>query len=102
MPTPDAAALSTYRKPNADQADAVISVVKAMVSAHTRGEGFTEGEPNDELGAVILSASARLIANTAGLSNEAMGAFQIGYGRGDFGFTLPELMVLNRYRKRAR
>ncbi|CAJ1504170.1 hypothetical protein [[Mycobacterium] holstebronense] len=100
MPTGDDLAAYTGTPVSAAQATAVIGVVKAMVSAHTRGVGFTDGEPNDELSSVILSASARLLMNTAGLQQEAMGALQVRYGDA-FGFTLPELMVLNRHRRRA-
>lgn len=100
MPTPDDLAAYTGMPVSATQAAAVIGVVKAMVSAHTRGVGFTDGEPNDELSAVILSASTRLLMNTPGLQQEAMGALQVRYGDA-FGFTLPELTVLNRYRKQA-
>lgn len=100
MPTADDLRAYTEAPVSVGQATAVIGVVKAMVSAYTRGVGFDGGEPNDELSAVILSASARLIANTAGLIQETMGAFQVRHGDA-FGFTLPELAVLNRYRRRA-
>lgn len=85
---------------SSDQAAAVIGVVKATVSAHTRGVGFTEGEPNTELSAVILSASARLLANTSGAVREQMGALEVQHGV--FGFTLPALGILNLYRERAK
>lgn len=100
MPTADDLAAYSGRTVSATQAAAVIGVVKAMVSAHTRGVGFADGEPNDELAAVILSASTRLLMNTPGVQQEAMGALQVRYGDA-FGFTLPELTVLNRYRKQA-
>jgi hypothetical protein len=104
VPTPSAENLTNYTGTpvSADQAAAVIGVVKAMVSAHTRGIGFTEGEPNTELSAVILSAAARLLVNTSGLAREQMGALAVQYGSAAFGFTLPELGILNRYRERAR
>lgn len=100
MPTGEHLRDYTGSPVSATQADAVIGVVKAMVSAHTRGVGFTDGEPNDELSAVILSASARLLATTSGAVQESMGALQVRWADA-FGFTLPELTVLNRYRKRA-
>ncbi|WP_067852158.1 hypothetical protein [Mycolicibacterium wolinskyi] len=104
MPTPTSTDLAAYTSTTvtADQATAVIGVVKAMVSAHTRGVGFTADEPNDELSAVILSASARLLANTSGVVREQMGGLEVQYGSAAFGFTLPELGVLNRYRKMAK
>lgn len=79
----------------------VIPVVTAMVKAYVRGGAGWEA--NDEEEAVILSASARLTANsyqipidrTAGadFSQSLRGAFN--------GWTTAELAVLNRYRKRA-
>ncbi|WP_158726388.1 hypothetical protein [Tomitella fengzijianii] len=75
-----------------------VTVVTAMVRAYTRGGGFTGSEANDELGAVITTASARLVANPEQLSVD-VGAVSI---RGGFqGFNLAELFVLNRYRVRS-
>ncbi|MUL80508.1 MULTISPECIES: hypothetical protein [unclassified Mycolicibacterium] len=103
MPTPTSTDLIDYTGTpvSAAQATAVIGVVKAMVSAHTRGAGFTDGEPNAELSAVILSASARLLINTSGVVREQMGALEVQYGSAAFGFTLPELGILDRYRMKA-
>ncbi len=41
----------------------VAPVITAMVASYTRGRGFDDDEPNDELAAVITTASARLVAN---------------------------------------
>jgi len=78
MPTPTPTALADYTGTtvNATQATAVIGVVKAMVSAHTRGVGFTDGEPNDELSSVILSVRARLLMNTTGTVRERWADFR--------------------------
>lgn len=99
---PDADDLRAYidAPVSAGQAAAVIGVVRAMVSAYTRGVGFDNGDPNDELSAVILSASARLLATTSGAIQESIGPIQVRWADA-FGFTLPELAVLNRYRRRA-
>lgn len=87
---------------SADQASAVIDVVTALASAYTRGQGFTEGEPGPDVRAVILSASARLIADTSQImSEEAMGPFSVSYRAGFDGWSVAELAVLNRYRARA-
>ncbi|MHA3019522.1 hypothetical protein ACXPWS_04535 [Mycobacterium sp. BMJ-28] len=102
MPTPAELSAYTGRTVTVEQATAVLSVVRAMVSAHTRGVGFTNGEPNAELSAVILSSAARLLMNTGGLESEQMAAFVVRYGAEAFGFTLPELVVLNRYRVKAK
>ncbi len=75
-----------------------VTVITAMVRAYTRGGGFNNTEPNDELAAVITTASARLVANPEQLAVD-VGAVSI---RGGFqGFSLAETFVLNRYRKRA-
>lgn len=39
----------------------VAPVITAMVRAYTRGRGFDDDEPNDELAAVITTASARMV-----------------------------------------
>lgn len=68
-----------------------------MVRAYTRGGGFTP-DPNPELEAVIVTATARLLANPEQIAT-GVGSVQI---HGGFkGFNLAELAVLNRYRKRA-
>lgn len=73
-------------------------VVTNMVRAYTRGEGFVDGVPNEEIAAVIVTASARLVANPEQLSSSVG---NISNGVGFNGFNLAELFVLNRYRKRA-
>lgn len=75
-----------------------VRVITAMVRAYTRGVGFVDTHPNDELAAVITTASARLCANPEQAITD-VGTVSI---RNAFnGFTLAELFVLNRYRKRA-
>lgn len=76
----------------------VVPVITALVRAYTRNRGFAGTEPNDQLSAVITTASARMVANpeqipTSVGSVEIRGAFQ--------GFTLAETFVLNRYRRTA-
>ncbi|GAA1663730.1 hypothetical protein GCM10010977_02560 [Citricoccus zhacaiensis] len=79
-------------------ADEHVAVVTTMVRAYTRGGGFAAGTPNDELAAVITTATARLVANPE----------QVGYSVGSVrqdagfkGFSLAETFVLNRYRRRS-
>jgi hypothetical protein len=81
-----------------DLAEESVSIITAMVRAYTRGKGFDGAEPNDELAAVITTASARLCANPEQIGTE-VGNVSI---RGGFqGFNLAEQIVLNRYRVRA-
>lgn len=75
-----------------------VVIVKAMVKAYTRDNGFVGGEPGDDLAAVITTATARLVSNPG----------QLRYGVADVqmndafqGFSLAETFVLNRYRKKA-
>lgn len=45
------------------QAEAVVDVITAMAEDYTRGRGFVEGVPTPVVAKVIVSASARLLAN---------------------------------------
>jgi hypothetical protein len=81
-------------------AEQAIPIVTVMVRAYVRGD--TTWDSNEELDAVIVTATARMVSNpgqlpidvTAGQFTQSVrGAFQ--------GWTLAELVVLNRYRKRA-
>lgn len=79
-----------------------ILVVASHVYSYTRGNGFTQPSapwPNDELGAVILSAAARMVVNPTGVAREEMGGFVVQHSAP--GFTMAELFVLNRFRERA-
>lgn len=74
-----------------------VTVITEMARAYTRDKGFEFG-PNEGITAVITSATARLVANPE----------QIRYGVGSVqfnsafqGWSLAELAVLNRFRKRA-
>jgi hypothetical protein len=88
---------------NTAQATAVISVVTALASAYTRGQGFTAlGGPNDDVRAVILSAAARLLRDPSQIvASDTMGPFAVSYRAGFDGFSVSELGALNRYRVRS-
>jgi len=75
-----------------------------MVKSYTRGKGFDPGtgEPAADLGAVILLAAARLYMNPDGVRAEAVGNYSYTSALAGFqGYTLAELAVLHRYRRRA-
>ncbi len=77
-----------------------LPVVTTFARAYTRGQGFdATGEPNAELAAVIVTATARLVTNPTSERREQLGE----YGRTphEAGWSLPELDVLHRYRKRT-
>jgi hypothetical protein len=80
-------------------ADQSANLIVAMIKAYTRGEGFNdEGIPNDELSAVVYTATARLLANPEQLDTTVGG---VRTGAGFSGWSLAETFVLNRYRRRA-
>lgn len=104
MATPGVSDLSGLlgRTVDSTQGAAVLSIVSAMVSEYTRGQGFTNDVPTDGLRAVILSASARLLANPRGLMlDETVGPESVSYRSAFTGWTVAEAYVLNGYRKRA-
>lgn len=76
------------------------TVITAMANAYTRGRGFTDGEPAEDVAAVITTATARLVTNPAQNIEETTGPFSRRPGV-FAGWTLAETFVLNRYRKRS-
>lgn len=81
-------------------AERVLATVEQMVRAYTRDAGFIDGEPGDDIAAVIVSAAARLIGNPTNDQYTQTGPFSVRPGT-FAGWTLPELAVLHRYRVRA-
>lgn len=80
--------------------NAHIISVAAMVREYTRDQGFAGGHADPALQQVIISATARSVANPTHLVNQRAGTQS--WTPGQFsGFTLPELKTLNRYRKLA-
>lgn len=75
-----------------------VSIIKAMAMSYTRGNGFKDGQVAEDVHAVIVTATARLIANPEQL-HYATGA--VRFSDGFKGWTLAETFVLNAYRKRA-
>jgi len=76
-----------------------VTIITAMARAYVRGEGFTETGPADDIAAVITTATARLVTNPEQLESLTIGSYAT---KGGFqGWTLAELFVLNRYRKKA-
>jgi hypothetical protein len=92
------------RQITAEQGGAVLSVVTAMARAYTRGQGFTNGVPNDDIAAVILSAASRLCTNTISAqvtTYEVHGPDAVRFEGKEFAWSMAELYVLNRWRRRA-
>lgn len=105
MPTSSGLGAFLGRTVTPEQGAAVLEVVTAMARAYTRNVGFDEdGEPNEEIGAVILSCSARLIAPSPNAQldvSESHGPSSVRVSGSPVGFSVTELMVLNRYRQRS-
>lgn len=102
-PTVSDLAALTGRAVSTEQGTAVLTIVTAMASAYTRGLGFASGVPCDEIRAVILTASARLVSNASGLLyQESEGPSNISYSSAFEGWSIAELFVLDSYRVKAR
>lgn len=75
-------------------------IVTSFVNAYTRGRGFLDGVPEPDVEHVIVSATARLSNNPEMTERESVGSFSQTPAVLD-GWTLPELAVLHRYRRRS-
>ena len=75
-----------------------VTIITALARSYTRGGGFTANSPHEDVAAVITTATARLVANPEQLRVTVGGVQTDGFQ----GWTLPELFVLNRYRRRTR
>ncbi|MCV7302638.1 hypothetical protein H7J93_23725 [Mycobacterium barrassiae] len=74
------------------------AIMTALARSYTRGRGFAGADPAEDIAAVIVTATARLVANPEQLASE-VGSVAI---RGGWqGWNLAEQIVLNRYRVRA-
>jgi len=81
------------------QATQAVTLASAMIDAYCRGAHLTASNANRPgVDAVVLMAAARMLANPEGL-RYSTGV--VTYNDAFQGFTLAELAVLNRYRKRA-
>lgn len=79
-----------------------LPIVTMFIEAYTRGRGFGSfGEPDRLLRSVIVTATARMLSNPEQVKRYQAGDYSETPATLD-GFTLPELAVLNMYRKRTR
>lgn len=86
-----------------EQVTAAVALTTAVAKSYTRGKGFdTDGNPADDLEAVIATATLRLLVNPQNVQRQTMAAFTVEYGTNHIAWTLTELSVLNRYRERAK
>lgn len=75
------------------------AIITALARSYTRGRGFVGAEPAEDIAAVIVTATARLVANPEQIASD-FGS--VGMRGGWQGWNLAEQIVLNRYRVRAR
>ncbi len=106
MPAFELTTLASYRHSDLDAATAATArdVATMMVRSYTRGAGFDPitDEPAADLGAVILLVASRLYNNPEGRRAETLGSYSFTSALAGFqGYTLAELAVLHRCRRRA-
>ncbi|MFC5337523.1 hypothetical protein [Leucobacter denitrificans] len=77
-----------------------LPLVTEMARMHTRGVGFDDGEPNDAIAAVIVSATARLTNNPELLQSEQIGDYSARYTTFQ-GWSILERAVLDAHRRKA-
>lgn len=91
-------------RPNAvAQADQALRMAEGLVDAYTRGRHKRRDEYRPGVEDVLVTVAARILANPEQVAvREQVGPYSMYRGEGFSGFTLVELAVLNRYRKRAK
>lgn len=84
------------------RATIALTTAEAYVDAYTRGNHTRGGHLRAGIEAVIITVASRILSNPEQISvREEVGPYVFFKGPGFNGFTLVELAVLNRYRKRA-
>lgn len=88
---------------NTARAEQSLSMAAALVSAYCRGRDLNRlGKPRPGIQAVIDAVAARILANPSQIATrEQIGPYSQYKQEGFKGFTIVELAVLNRYRKRG-
>lgn len=105
MSTADDVLTLLGRTDGLDVAEQAVTIVTAQVRAYTRDNGFSGDQPAPDLATVILTGAARVVSNPENLRSEhtQLDGASIEVQRQVIdGWTLPELAILNRYRRRAR
>lgn len=78
----------------------LVNTIVGFARGYTRDVGFTEETVRDDLAAVIVAAASRLVVNPEQVERYQLADYAETPVR-FVGWTLAELAVLNRYRKRA-
>lgn len=90
--------------PGEEEAQLFLDTATALIEGYTRGNHVDKrGLPRAGIDSVTLTVAARMMANPGQITKrDQAGNFSTHRGEGFSGFTLVELSVLNRYRKRAK
>ena len=85
------------------QASHALEIAEALINGYCRGRHKNlDGSFRPGIEQVQLTVSSRILANPEQVQvREQVGPYTYFRGEGFSGFTLPELAVLNRYRKRG-
>lgn len=81
-------------------ATAALPVVREQIRAYTRGNGFSGDQPAPDIDSVVLTSATRWVANPESLRAEKVGPFEQQRQIVE-GWTLSELAILNRHRRKA-
>lgn len=84
------------------QAAAALDMAEGLIAAYCRGRHRRYGHYRQGVESVVTAVAARILANPEQVqAREQVGPYEYYRGQGFSGFTLVELAVLNRYRKRG-
>jgi len=84
------------------QARTALDMAESLVATYCRGRHARGGHWRPGIETVISTVAARILSNPEFIQvREVIGPYQYFRGEGFTGFTIAELSVLNRYRKRA-
>lgn len=84
-----------------EQVTATLSVITALAKSYCRAS-WTEDEIPEDVAAVIKTSTLRLLANPDQIStSQTMGAFSVDIKGAWVGWSIGELGILHRHRKRA-
>ena len=85
-----------------NKAEQALTIAEALIGAYCRGRHKRAGHLKPGVDAVLATVAARILENPSQIQvREQIGPYQHYKGNGFAGFSLVELAVLDRYRKRA-
>ena len=93
-----------HRDVQPEPAQLALELATSAVRSYTRGRGFAVDNTlmAPDLAGVVLTVAARLYGNPEGARAETVGSVSTTYAAAGFqGFTIAELAVLHRWRRRS-